>query len=86
MRMPPDFAAEYNNRAKVPHFMDIVAAWGRDAAAFRAAFLPESGPLYGPSERCRYDLFRPNEDRGGPVALFIHGGYWQMLDRLSMSH
>jgi arylformamidase len=84
--MAIDLEAEYNNRARVPEHMAIINQWAADAAAFRAARPAETGPRYGASERCRYDLFRPDEDRGGLVALFIHGGYWQALDRSFASH
>lgn len=84
--MALDLEAEYNNRARVPGHMAIIGQWAADAAAFRAQHAPETGPRYGASERCRYDLFRPEQDRGGLVALFIHGGYWQALERSFMSH
>lgn len=86
-----DAEAEYNNRALVPEHPGIIAGWARDAAAFRQAW-PESdlGLPYGEGERQRLDLFRPahgpNPGPGWPVALFLHGGYWQALDRSFFSH
>jgi arylformamidase len=78
---------EYNNRAKVPDFPAIAAALGRDAAAFRAAH-PDSelGVSYGPSARQAMDIFWPAAGRDAPLALFLHGGYWQSLDRAWFSH
>jgi arylformamidase len=78
---------EYNNRAKVPDFPAIAAALGRDAAAFRAAY-PDSelGIAYGPTERQALDIFWPASGRDGPLAIFLHGGYWQSLDRAWFSH
>jgi arylformamidase len=78
---------EYNNRAKVPDFPAIAAALGRDAAAFRAAH-PDSelGVSYGPTERQAMDIFWPAAGRGAPLAMFLHGGYWQSLDRAWFSH
>jgi arylformamidase len=85
-----DYEAEYNNRARVPEHPGIIAAWDRDAAAFRdgmvAAGRAGLALAYGPHERHRIDLFRPETDRNGPIALFIHGGYWQALDRSAFSH
>ena len=83
----PLLEAEYNNRAKVPEHGDIMQSWKRDAAAFRAAHPhSEQGLAYGDSARQRLDLFWPDQRRDGPVALFIHGGYWQALDRSWFSH
>ncbi len=82
--MSPDYEAEYNNRARVPEHPGIIAGWAADAAACRAARPFEAGIAYGPGERHRYDLFPAAGD--GPVVLFIHGGYWQALDRSFFSH
>jgi arylformamidase len=81
----PYFEAEYNNRAKVPGHPAIIAGWGADAAAFRAAHPPED-LAYGPGERQRLDLFHADAGHAAPIALFIHGGYWQGLDRSFASH
>ena len=32
------------------------------------------------------DIFWPDAGRAGPLAIFIHGGYWQRLDRSFVSH
>lgn len=82
-----DLQAEYDNRARVPEHPAIIAGWARDAAAFRAAW-PDAdlGLPYGPGERERLDLFRPGSGEAWPAALFLHGGYWQALDRSFFSH
>lgn len=80
-----DYAAEYNNRARVPEHPVIMAGWARDAAAYRDERPDASlGIAYGPSPRMRYDWFPAAGD--APVVLFIHGGYWQALDGGSFSH
>ena len=82
-----DYEAEYNNRARVPEHMAHIAGWQRDAAAYRDAAWGELDLAYGPQERHRLDLFHPEGgDAGGPVVLFIHGGYWQAFDKSSSSH
>jgi arylformamidase len=79
--------AEYNNSAKVTDSASILTRWQSQAAAFRAAHPhSELGVQYGPTERQAIDLFWPGPQRDGPVALFIHGGYWQRLDRSTFSH
>lgn len=78
----PALQAQYDNPAMVPEHPAIIAGWARDAAAYRA----QGGRLdvpYGPSPRERYDWFGPE---GAPVAVFIHGGYWQKLDKSFFSH
>ncbi|WP_165838857.1 alpha/beta hydrolase [Roseicella frigidaeris] len=82
-----DAQVEYDNRARVPEHPAIIAGWQRDAVAFRAQW-PEAelGLSYGPGERERLDLFRPGPGEDWPIALFIHGGYWQSLDRGFFSH
>ncbi|KAB0268333.1 alpha/beta hydrolase [Microvirga brassicacearum] len=81
-----DLEAEYNNRARVPDHGVHIAAWYRDAAAYRGSARCELDLAYGPGERHRVDFFHPDDEAGGPVVLVIHGGYWQALDKSSASH
>lgn len=79
--------AQYDNRALVPEHPALIAGWEHDAAAWRAASpAAELGLAYGPGDRERLDLFWPAAGRSAPIALFIHGGYWQALDRAWFSH
>ena len=78
-----DYEAEYNNRARVPAHPEIMAGWQRDAAAYRTEHPPEI-IAYGSGARENIDLFRAGEN--APVAMFIHGGYWQALDGTWFSH
>jgi len=66
----------------VPEHPSIIAGWAADAAGFRAA-QPPHALRYGDSPRQVIDLFGPPH---APVVLFIHGGYWQKLDRGFFSH
>jgi len=81
-----DLETEYNNRRRVPGHPAIIAGWEADAAHFRDAAGGELGLAYGPDARHRCDIFRSKEDHGGAHAVFIHGGYWQGLDRAFFSH
>lgn len=82
-----DLEAEYNNRARVPGHPAIIASWKQRAEAFRASHKnAETGLAYGESPRQTIDLFWPNTSRDAPIALFIHGGYWQALDPSFFSH
>ena len=82
-----DAEREYNNRARVPESAEIIAGWARDAAAFRESGVrAELNLAYGAGEREKLDLFLPPNAEAAPTALFIHGGYWQALDRSFVSH
>ena len=73
-----DLAVEYDNRTRVPDHPAVMAHWkARDEAA-RAA-RPPVEIAYGSGEREVMDLFEAGPD--APVAVFLHGGYWQALDR-----
>src|SRR3712207_485639 len=85
MKPSPDYEAQYDNRARVPEHPAIIAGWARDAAAYRDANRLLVIP-YGPSERQQIDVFRPESDTIRAVVVFIHGGYWQGLDRSFFSH
>ncbi len=82
-KSPPDEAAlhleaQYNNRAAVPKHPALMAAW-RDAAEAARIAHPPIQISYGSGEREVIDLFEAGPD--APVVLFIHGGYWQALDK-----
>jgi arylformamidase len=84
-----DLEAEYNNRARVPEYAEILAGWERDAAAFRTARAKTSelGIRYGAHPRQAIDLFHADaRSDGRPLIVFIHGGYWRSLDPSSFSH
>jgi arylformamidase len=73
-----DLEAEYNNRARVPDHPAVMAMWRETAEAARGAHPPVQ-IAYGPGEREVMDLFDAGPD--APVAIFLHGGYWQALDK-----
>jgi arylformamidase len=84
-----DWEVEYNNRARVPEHPEIFARWQREAQAYRDETLRESraeiGLKYGPSPRQTVDLFKPQDGEAGPLAMFVHGGYWRSLEPASFS-
>ncbi|SDT99448.1 alpha/beta hydrolase [Stappia sp. ES.058] len=83
-----DYEAEYNNRSLVPEHPAQIEGWKRDAAAYRAEATCDLAIPYELSERTTYDLFLPagGMPLGGAIGLFLHGGYWQALDRTFFSH
>ncbi len=80
--MSLDLEKEYNNRARVPEHPAIIASWARESAAYREAHPPRV-IAYGAGERHTFDFF---EAGAGPAVMFIHGGYWQALDKSFFSH
>jgi arylformamidase len=78
-----DYEVEYNNRARVPEHPPIIAGWAKDAEVYRAVSSWQR-LRYGPTERQEIDFF-PASDLGH-IVVFIHGGYWQALDRSFFSH
>ena len=80
--MSLDLEKEYNNRARVPEHPAIIASWARESAAYREA-KPPRVIRYGDGERHTLDLF---EAGAGPSVMYIHGGYWQALDKSFHSH
>jgi len=77
----------YANAAFIPGADAIAARWPVEAAAYREALGARAllDQAYGPSERQRFDLFRP---AGAAVGLlvFLHGGYWMARHRGDWSH
>ncbi len=75
-----DCEIEYNNRRRVPEYPAFAARWGAASAAYRQAARAELDQAYGPGERHRFDLFHAGDSKA-PLAVYIHGGYWQRGDR-----
>lgn len=80
--MSLDLEKEYNNRARVPEHPAIIARWAAESKAWRN-INPPRVIEYGPGERNTLDLFDAGD---GPAVMFIHGGYWQALDKSFFSH
>jgi arylformamidase len=81
-----DYEAEYNNRRRVPEHPAIQARWAEASARLRQTADSILDAPYGPGPRHHYDLLQPNgETREAPLAVYIHGGYWQRGDRADNS-
>jgi arylformamidase len=78
-----DYESEYKPSLLVPGYASILERWARDAASYRAQASAALDLAYGDTERQALDLFLPEAER---LALFVHGGWWRMLDRFSFSH
>jgi arylformamidase len=75
--------AQYNNRAAVPDAGRYIDSWPAASKAARARLGGTLDLAYGPHARHRLDIFPAKAAGGGkpPVFAFIHGGYWQSLDK-----
>ncbi len=71
--------AQYNLRAAVPAFPDFVADWAERSTRARSEVDCMVNLAYGPAPAEKLDLFPAGP--GAPVHLFIHGGYWQSMDK-----
>ncbi|MCL4301637.1 MAG: alpha/beta hydrolase [Anaerolineae bacterium] len=72
--------SQYNNRARVPEFEQIMQQWERDSESLRQRVQFKADTAYGPHPREILDIF-PAGRPGAPVQAFIHGGYWRSLEK-----
>lgn len=84
MAIDPTLERQYNVRAAIPEHPAIFAAWKARSEAFRKRAGGVLDIAYGPSAGETLDLF-PAGNLGAPFHLFIHGGYWQALDKADSS-
>jgi arylformamidase len=80
--------AQFDNRAKVPAFPEYLARYKAESVSARDRYSSEARldvPV-GPSAIERIDIFPAGAGREpAPVLVFIHGGYWLMLDKADFS-
>ena len=76
---------QYNNRAAVTDFADYLNSWLSRSELFRATAKGCLDIPYGKSKRQLLDIFPLQTTGKSPVHVFIHGGYWQALDKDSFS-
>jgi arylformamidase len=74
---------QYDIEAAVPDFSAYALRFVRDSARARAELTCHLDVPYGPTLDERLDVF-PGEP-GGPVVVFIHGGYWKSLTSAEFS-
>ncbi len=74
---------QYNILGMIPDYQRIYDRWhAHSAAALQAGIVRRR---YGPFPQQDLDLFSPAEP-GGPLVVFIHGGYWRSQDKSWFSH
>lgn len=84
-----DWDNAYANASNIPNGSDWPELWVEPAKAYRKAMLAEERALldlkYGENTRNRVDIFLPDQPPKGLV-VFVHGGFWLMLDKSYWSH
>jgi arylformamidase len=75
---------QYNNRLRVPHFMEHVLQWQADSKQVRQSAPCHLDVAYGNAPSEKLDIFHP-QSKNAPVVIFIHGGYWRSLDKADHS-
>ncbi len=77
---------QLNLRARWPEHTEFFARWARDSAEVRGRQDQHLDLAYGPSAGQKLDLFVPPGQSAAPLLVFIHGGYWQSLDKGDFSY
>ncbi len=77
---------QLNLRARWPEHGEYFARWAAESAAVRRRLGGRIEHSYGPSGGQKLDLFVPVERKPAPLLAFIHGGYWQSLDKGDFSY
>ena len=81
------YSAQYNARADIPDHPEIFAGWANRSAQVRSGPAAKNARLdvaYGENAGERLDFF-PAPQLGGPLFVFIHGGWWRSLDKSDFS-
>ncbi|MEP1207330.1 MAG: alpha/beta hydrolase fold domain-containing protein [Rhizobiaceae bacterium] len=87
-----DYPAEYDNSGRVANAAELMDQYITDATKYRefAADRAQIDLEYGGGDRNKMDIFWPDSDaareRDSPMVMFIHGGYWQRMDKSCFSH
>jgi arylformamidase len=76
---------QLNARATVPDIMPILARYASESARMRERLPCRLSVPYGASEPERLDIFPAAIGRPSPIFVFLHGGYWRLLDSCDSS-
>lgn len=84
-----DWNDAYANGPNIPHGSEWPQAWVEPARTYREKLMAldraEIDVVYGAKPRHRMDLFMPEGIPRGLV-VYVHGGFWQSLDKSYWSH
>src|SRR5215471_12349320 len=71
---------QLNARATVPDITPILAQYSSESESTRSRLPCRLAVPYGASEPERLDIFPAATGEPSPIFVFIHGGYWRLLD------
>jgi arylformamidase len=71
---------QLNARATVPDFAPFMARYASESARMRSELPCRIGVSYGASEPERLDIFPAESTARAPIFVFLHGGFWRLLD------
>ena len=78
---------QLNLRARWPEHHEYFERWARDSVAARARLEARLDLAYGDTDGQALDLFPVSAGSGpAPLLVFLHGGYWQSLDKGDFSY
>jgi len=77
---------QLNLRARWPHFAEVFARWAAASALAREQLPRRLDLAYGPTPGQTLDFFPAAGAGPAPLMIFIHGGYWQFLDKSDVSY
>ena len=78
------YGTQYNARAGIADHPQIFDRWAQESAQVRASSVGILDLQYGEASGERLDFF-PAAKAGGPLLVFIHGGWWRSLDKSDFS-
>jgi len=82
---PAWLESQYNNRARVPDYAEVLARWAEASALVRRNSPATLDLPYGDGGAAEtLDVF-PVPKPDAPVLVFVHGGYWRALDKSDVS-
>jgi arylformamidase len=76
--------AQYDNRRRVPEHPRHLERWAAACERVRRTLPCRLDVAYGPTAAETLDVF-PAAHPGGPVLIYIHGGYWMSRDKRDFS-
>lgn len=77
---------QLNLRARWPHHPEVFARWASASALAREQLPRRLDLSYGASPGEMLDFFPAAGTGPAPLLIFVHGGYWQALDKSDFSY
>jgi arylformamidase len=77
---------EYDNRKKVSDAPAWLTRFAKASGDTRVEIPCRLDVAYGPAPGERLDIFPADRATPAPIHVFIHGGYWQWLDKRDFSY